>query len=165
MFLCVSFQSACSSRTNETRRMGFLTGQSWVMCLSRSVSSNGSGLRMGKGDSVKKNRRAVAKHGRTDAGQATTEVQGLICPSCVQPFTIACRTTCDPAYMCGNVSRKGDLSLHLVSQSEYSSALFIINGGLWNPVLTRCSRRRRTASQSPCLCGFHLLPSGPSLRE
>lgn len=144
--------------------MGSLTGQSWVMCLSQSVSSNGSGLRMGKGDSVNKNRRAVAKHGRTDAGQATTEVQGLICPSCVQPFTTACRTTCDPAYMCGNLSRKGDLSLHLVSQSEYSSALFIINGGLWNPVLTRCSRRRRTGSQSPCLCGFHFLPSGPSLR-
>lgn len=142
--------------------MGSLTGQSWVMCLSRSVSSNGSGLRMGKGDSVNKNRRAVAKHRRTDAGaEGNNRGQGLICPSCATLYH------CMPYYMWScihvwNLSRKGDLSLHLVSQSEYSSALFIINGGLWNPVLTRCSRRRRTGSQSPCLCGFHFLPLDPA---
>ena len=115
---------------------------------------------MGRSDSVNKNRRAAARHGRTDAGQARTEVQGLVSPSYMQPFAIACRTTRDPTYVRGNLSRKGDLSLHLVSQSEYSSALFIIHGGLG--IQASCSLRRRTGSQSPCLCGFHLLPSGPS---
>ena len=96
----------------------------------RSVSSNCSGPGMGRSESVNKNRRAVARQGRTDAGQARTEVQGLVSPSCMQPFAVACRTTRDPAYVCGNLSRKGDFSLHLVSQSEYRSALSITHGGL-----------------------------------
>ena len=92
----------------------------------------------GRSDVLKKNRGAVAKQGRTDAGQAKTEVQDLISPSCMHPFTAAhvtlhvLFTICVP-FSAGNLARKGDLILHLISQSKCNSAWFIIHSHLWNP--------------------------------
>ena len=132
---------------------------SWVY--PRSVSSNCSGPGMGRSDSVNKNRRAAARHGRTDAGQAS-EVQGLVSPSYMQPFAIACRTTRDPTYVRGNLSRKGDLSLHLVSQSEYSSALFIIHGGLGIQSWPAAAWGGGQAVKAPASVVFTSSPLGPA---
>lgn len=103
--------------------------------------------------------------GRQKQRSRTSSVPPVCTPLPQHMSHYMCRLHICVPFSAGNLSRKGDLILRLISQSECNSAWFIINSHLFGiHTLTKHSLRRGKDCQSPCLCSFHLLPCGPSQR-
>lgn len=71
--------------------------------------------------------------GRQKQRSRTSSVPPVCTPLPQHMSHYMCRLHICVPFSAGNLSRKGDLILCLISQSECNSAWFIINSHLWNP--------------------------------